>query len=128
MKIMKKLYYTDDHEWVKVNGDQAYIGITDYAQHALGDIVYIDLPEVDTEFTAGDSFGVVESVKTASDVYIPVDGKVLEINEDIVDEPELVNKNPYKNWMIKVELYDDSQVEELMNADEYKEYCNKEEE
>ncbi|MEL7597569.1 MAG: glycine cleavage system protein H, partial [Clostridiaceae bacterium] len=86
------------------------------------------LPEVDTEFTAGDSFGVVESVKTASDVYIPVDGKVLEINEDIVDEPELVNKNPYKNWMIKVELYDDSQVEELMNADEYKEYCNKEEE
>lgn len=128
MKTMKKLYYTDDHEWVKVDGDKAYIGITDYAQDALGDIVYIDLPEVDTEFTTGDSFGVVESVKSASDVYIPVDGKVLEINEEIVDEPELVNKNPYKNWMVKVALYDYSQVEELMDDNEYKEYCKKEEE
>ncbi|MCY6355152.1 glycine cleavage system protein GcvH [Clostridium sp. ZS2-4] len=126
MKIIKKLYYTDDHEWIKVDGDEAYIGITDYAQNNLGNIVYIDLPQVDTEFTAGDSFGVVESDKDASDLYIPLDGKVLEVNEDILDEPQLVNKNPYKNWMIKVEMFDDSQVDELMDAKEYKEYCKRE--
>ncbi|MCY6371023.1 glycine cleavage system protein GcvH [Clostridium ganghwense] len=127
MKVLKNLYYTEDHEWIKVDGHEAYIGITDYAQQALGDIVYVDLPEEETEFTAGDTLGVVESVKAASDIYIPVDGKVLEINEDIVDEPELVNNNAYKNWMVKVELYDESQIDELMNAEEYKEFSSREE-
>lgn len=127
MKIVKGLFYTEDHEWVKVNGNKAYIGITDFAQKALGDIVFIELPEIDTEFNAGDAFGVVESVKAASDIYIPVDGKVVEANEAIVDDPALVNENAFENWMIAVELSDKSQVEGLMNAEEYEEHCSKEE-
>ena len=127
MKVLKGLFYTSEHEWVKVEGEKAYIGVTDYAQKALGDIVFIELPEVDTEFNAGEGFGVVESVKAASDIYIPIDGTVVEINEAIVDEPGLVNENPYENWMICVQYADKEQIEALMNADEYKEFCTEEE-
>jgi len=127
MKVLKGLFYTREHEWVKVEGEKAYIGVTDYAQKALGDIVFVELPEVDTEFVAGDAFGVIESVKAASDAYIPIDGTVVEINEAIVDEPGLVNENAYENWMICVQYSDKEQIEALMNADEYKEFCTEEE-
>lgn len=126
MKILKQLSYTKEHEWVKVEGDKAYIGITDYAQHALGAIVYVELPEVDTEFSAGDSFAVVESVKAASDVYLPISGKIIENNEEIVDDPALVNSDPYENWMVCIEISDASQLKDLMSAEEYEEFCRKE--
>jgi len=128
MRVLKSLFYTSEHEWVKLEEDKAYIGVTDYAQKALGDIVFIELPEVDTEFAAGDGFGVIESVKAASDIYIPIDGKVIEINEAIIDEPGLVNENAYENWMICVEYSDKAQIEALMSAEEYKEFCISEEE
>jgi glycine cleavage system H protein len=126
MKVVKGLHYTKEHEWLRVEGEKAYLGITDYAQHALGDIVYIELPEVDTEFNAGDSFGTIESVKAASDSYIPVDGKILEINEAVVDDPALVNADAFENWMICFEMSDASQLNELMDAEEYEAFCSKE--
>lgn len=122
MKVIKDLYYSDDHEWVKLEGDEAYIGITDYAQDQLGDIVYVELPEIDDEFEREESFSALESVKAASDAYIPVDGKVLEVNEDLLDSPELLNSDPYDSWIIKIELSDKSQLEELMNSEEYEEF------
>lgn len=127
MKVIEGLFYTEDHEWVKVNGKKALVGITDFAQKALGDIVFVELPEVDDEFSAGDTFGVIESVKAASDAYIPVDGKVTGTNDAIVDDPALLNSDPYENWMIEVELSDKSQTEGLMDAEAYKEFCSKEE-
>ncbi|MFV9568416.1 glycine cleavage system protein GcvH [Thermoanaerobacter mathranii] len=126
MEVLEGLYYSKDHEWVKVEGDKAYIGITDYAQHSLGNIVYIELPEVGAELNAGDVLGVVESVKAASDVYTPVDGKVLKVNNAIVDDPSLVNNDPYGSWMILVELKDRSQLENLMTAEEYKKFLDEE--
>ncbi|ABY91549.1 glycine cleavage system H protein [Thermoanaerobacter thermohydrosulfuricus] len=126
MEVLEGLYYSKDHEWVKVEGDKAYIGITDYAQHSLGNIVYIELPEVGAELSAGDVLGVVESVKAASDVYTPVDGKVLEVNNAIVDDPSLVNNDPYGSWMALVELKDKSQLDNLMTAEEYKKFLDEE--
>lgn len=126
MKILEGLLYTKDHEWVNKEGEKAYIGITDYAQKALGAIVYVELPEIGSEFSAGDTFGVVESVKAASDIYIPVDGTILETNEAIVDEPALVNEDPYDNWMIGIQLSKEVQLEELMSAEEYKNFCDEE--
>lgn len=126
MKVLNGLYYTKEHEWLKIEGEKAYLGITDFAQHSLGDIVYIELPEVDTEFNAGDSFGTIESVKAASDSYIPVDGKILEINEAIEDDPALVNTDAFENWMICFEITDSSQLNALMNAQEYEDFCSKE--
>jgi len=126
MKILKELLYTKDHEWVKVEGNKAYLGITDFAQNALGAIVYIELPEVDAEFSAGDAFAVIESVKAASDVYIPIDGKVLEVNEAIVDDPALVNTDPYENWMTVIEITDVAQLDGLLKAEVYEELCSKE--
>jgi glycine cleavage system H protein len=126
MKVLKGLFYSKDHEWVRVDGDKAYIGITDFAQHALGSIVFVELPEVDAELSAGDTFGVVESVKAASDMITPVDGKVVELNENIVDDPALVNEDAFENWMIVVELSDKSQLEELLSAEAYEEFCSKE--
>lgn len=127
MKLIENLLYSKDHEWVKVDGDKVYIGITDFAQHSLGDIVFVELPEIDSEFTAGDPFGVVESVKAASDMNMPISGRVLEINEELVDSPELVNEDAYKNWMIAVELTDKSELNELLNNKDYEELCGKEE-
>jgi len=127
MKTIEGLFYSDDHEWIKVEGSKAYIGITDYAQHALGEIVYIELPEVDAEFNAGDVFSVIESVKAASDSYLPVSGKVLEINEALSDSPQLVNEDPYDSWLVLVELKNEDELKELMNEQEYQAFCSKEE-
>jgi glycine cleavage system H protein len=126
MEVVKGLFYSGDHEWVKVEGDKAYIGITDFAQSSLGDIVFVELPEVDTEFSKEESFGVVESVKAASDLNIPVSGKVVEVNEDLADDPASVNEVPYEKWMIAVELSDKSELEGMMNAEQYEEFCSKE--
>ena len=103
------------------------MGISDFAQHALGDIVFVELPDIDSEFTSGDVFGVVESVKAASDMIIPLSGKVLTINEAIVDSPELVNEDSYENWMLVIEIANKEELNELMNEEQYKEYCSKEE-
>lgn len=127
MKIIEGLFYTEAHEWVKVEGENARIGITDFAQHQLGDIVYVELPEVDDEIEKGDAFGVIESVKAASDAYLPVGGTVLEVNEALEDEPELLNADAFENWIVIVKLNDADDVKDLMNASEYEEYCNKEE-
>jgi len=126
MKTLKELFYSNDHEWVKMEGDKAYVGITDFAQHALGDIVFVELPDIDSEFTSGETFGVIESVKAASDMIIPLSGKVLEINEAIVDNPVLVNDDCYENWMLLIEINNMEQINELMNEEQYNEYCSKE--
>jgi glycine cleavage system H protein len=126
MKTIEGLFYSNDHEWVRVEGTKAYVGITDFAQHALGEIVYVELPEVDEEFSAGDVFSVIESVKAASDSYLPVSGKVLEVNEALEDSPQLINEDPYENWIVAVEMTDKSDLDNLMNEEEYKEFCSKE--
>ena len=124
-KVIEGLYYSESHEYVKVEGGYGYIGITDYAQNALGNIVYVDMPEVDDEIEAGEEFGAVESVKAASDLNAPVSGKVVEVNEALEDAPELVNQDAYANWIIKVELADASELDKLMDAKAYEELCNK---
>lgn len=124
-KVLEGLYYAESHEYVKVEGNIGYVGITDYAQHALGNVVYVDMPDVDDEVTAGEEFGAVESVKAASDLISPVSGVVIEVNEALDDEPELINADAYKNWIIKVELSDKSELDNLMDAAAYSEFCNK---
>ena len=124
-KVIEGLYYSESHEFVKVEDNCAYIGITDYAQHALGNVVYVDLPEVDDEVEAGVEFGAVESVKAASDIISPVSGTIIEVNEALDDQPELLNQDPYENWIIKVELSDKSELDNLMDAKAYEEFCNK---
>ena len=119
-KIIDGLYYMESHEYVRVEGDFGYIGITDYAQHELGNVVYVDMPEVDDEVTAGEEFGAVESVKAASDLMSPVSGTVVEVNEALEDEPGLINKDAFENWIIKVELSDKSELDNLMDAAAYK--------
>lgn len=126
MKIVKDLYYSEDHEWVKVEGEEAYIGITDFAQNQMGDIVYVELPEIDDELEKEDDFSAIESVKAASDVYIPVSGKVIEVNEDLLDSPELLNSDPFDSWIIKIELTDKSQLDDLMSSEEYEEFTSEE--
>lgn len=122
-KIIDGLRYSDSHEWVKVDGDIATVGITDYAQHALGSIVYVDMPEVGDEVTAGEDFGAVESVKAASDLISPVSGEVVEINEALEDEPELLNADAFENWIIKVRLSDAAEVDALLDAAAYAKIC-----
>lgn len=124
-KVIEGLYYSESHEYVKVEGEYGYIGITDYAQHALGNVVYVDLPEVDDEVEAGEEFGAVESVKAASDLISPVTGTVVEINEALEDEPELVNADAYANWIIKVKLSDAIELDELMDAAAYEVFTAK---
>ena len=119
-KIIDGLYYSESHEYVKVEGDFGFIGITDYAQHELGNVVYVDMPEVDDEVAAGEEFGAVESVKAASDLMSPVSGTVVEVNEALEDEPGLINKDAFENWIIKVELSDKSELDALMDAAAYK--------
>ena len=113
-KVLEGLYYSESHEYVRVEGDYGFIGITDYAQNALGNVVYVDMPEVDDEVTAGEEFGAVESVKAASDLMSPVSGTVVEVNEDA-----------YENWIIKVELSDKAELDNLMDAKAYEEFCAK---
>ena len=127
MKVVKGLLYTNDHEWVKVEGDIATIGMAYYAQDQLGDIVYVELPEIDDEIEKEEDFSAVESVKAAADVYMPIGGKVIEINEDLMDNPELLNEDPYENWMIKVEILDKSELDELMTSEEYEKFLAEEE-
>ena len=123
-KIIDGLYYSESHEFVKVEGDFGYVGITDYAQHELGNVVYVDMPEVDDEVEAGEDFGAVESVKAASDLVCPVSGTVVEVNEALEDEPGLINKDAFENWIIKVELSDKSELDNLMDAAAYKAFIN----
>ena len=122
-KTVEGLYYSESHEWVKVEGDVAIIGITDFAQHAMGDLSYVDMPEVDDELEAGEEFGAVESVKAASDLFCPVSGTVVEINEALEDAPELLNEDAFANWIMKVEMNDTSELEGLMDAAAYEAMC-----
>ena len=124
-KIVEGLLYSESHEWVRVDGGYAYIGITDYAQQALGAISYVEMPDEGEEFARGEDFGAVESVKAASNLYCPVSGVVSQINEELVDAPELLNQDAFANWIIKVELDASSHVDELMDAAAYVEMCNK---
>ncbi len=122
-KVIEGLYYAESHEYVRVEGEYGYIGITDYAQDQLGNVVYVDMPEVDDEVTAGEEFGAVESVKAASDLFSPVSGTVVEVNEALEDEPELINKDAFENWIIKVQLSDKSELDNLMDAQAYEAIC-----
>ena len=126
MKIEKGLLYAEDHEWVKVEDGVATIGIADYAQDSLGDIVYVELPEEDDELDKEEVFAAVESVKAASDIFMPVSGKVVEVNEDLLDAPELLNEDPYGNWMVKVELSDESELDGLMDSEAYEKFLAEE--
>ncbi|MDE6242696.1 MAG: glycine cleavage system protein GcvH [Muribaculaceae bacterium] len=122
-KVLENLRYADSHEWVLVEGDVATVGITDYAQHALGNIVYVDMPEVGDEVTAGEEFGAVESVKAASDLISPVSGEVLEVNEALEDSPELINEDAFANWIMKVKISDASEIDALLDAAAYAKVC-----
>ncbi|MBR0488651.1 MAG: glycine cleavage system protein GcvH [Prevotella sp.] len=124
-KVLEGLYYSESHEFVKVEGEFGYIGITDYAQNALGNVVYVDMPEVDDEVEAGEEFGAVESVKAASDLISPVSGTVVEVNEALEDEPELINQDAFENWIIKVELSDKAELDNLMDASAYQAFIEK---
>ena len=122
MNIPQDLKYTKDHEWIRVEGDTVTIGITDFAQSELGDIVYVEVETLDETLDKEEVFGTVEAVKTVSDLYLPISGEIVEFNESLEDEPEKVNSDPYgEGWMIKVKFSDESQLEELLNADAYKE-------
>ena len=122
-KVIEGLYYSESHEYVKIEGDFAYVGITDYAQNALGNVVYVDLPEVDDEVEADEDFGAVESVKAASDLISPVSGTVVEVNEALEDKPELLNEDPFESWIIKVQLSDTAELDNLMDAQGYEDFC-----
>ena len=124
-KVLEGLYYSESHEYVRVEGDFGYIGITDYAQNALGNVVYVDMPDVDDEVSAGEEFGAVESVKAASDLMSPVTGVVVEVNEALEDQPELINSDAYENWIIKVTIADKSELNDLMDAKAYAAFCEK---
>lgn len=122
MKILSGLKYSKDHEWVKVEGDRAYIGITDYAQDQLGDIVFVELPQVDSEFAKGDVICTIESVKAAAEVYSILTGTIVEVNSGLELEPEKINQNPYEGFIVAMEIDDPSELEELMDDDEYKSF------
>ena len=125
-KVIEGLYYSESHEYVRVEGEYGFVVITDYAQHALGNVVYVDMPEVDDDVEAGEDFGAVESVKAASDLISPVSGTVVEVNEALEDAPELLNQDAFENWIIKVQLSDKSELDNLMDAAAYEEHCKNE--
>jgi len=122
-KIIEGLYYTNTHEWVKVEDGFAYIGITDYAQESLGEIVFVELPEEESQMEIGDELSAIESVKAASDVLCPITGTIVVVNDELEDSPELLNEDPYENWIVKMDLEDESELNKLLSADEYKEIC-----
>lgn len=126
-KTIEGLFYNESHEWVKVDGETAIIGISDHAQQAMGNIVYVDMPEEEDEVTANEDFGAVESVKAASDLISPVSGVVVEVNEALADAPELLNKDAYENWIIKVKMDDPEELKNLMDAAAYEKFCENEE-
>ena len=120
MNLPENFLFTDDHEWVDINGDIATIGITDYAQGELGDIVFIEFPDLNTEFQKGKSIGTIEAVKTVADIYMPLSGKIVALNDELNDDPSLVNNNPFdKGWMLKVQIMHKDEVSELMNTEKY---------
>jgi len=122
MQIPEDLKYTQDHEWIKVEGDVGIIGVTDFAQNELGDVVYLEIETEGEELSKGEVFGTIEAVKTVSDLFMPLSGKVLEVNPDLESEPELINQDPYgKGWMVKVSLDNQEEIDELLPADDYKE-------
>ena len=121
MNIPENLYYTNDHEWIKVEGNTGIVGITDFAQHQLGDIVFVDVASVGETLAEGDTFGTIEAVKTVSDMFMPVDAEVIEFNDALNNEPELINKDPYNaGWIVKVTVADTSKLSNLLNAGQYK--------
>ena len=125
----RNLKYHKEHDWARVEGDTAVFGITDYAQESLGDIVFLELPEIGSEVTAGTPYAEIESVKAVSDILAPLSGSVIEVNEDAVDAPEVINESPYGDgWLVKVQLSDSSEVDDLMTAEEYDEFLAEEEE
>lgn len=126
MKTPKELYYAETHEWVRVEGDHATIGISDFAQDSLGEVVFVELPETDDQLSKDDEFATVESVKAASDIIAPVSGVIVEVNEALEDSPELLNEDPYENWIVKVELEDKSELEGLLDADAYEKIAKEE--
>ena len=127
MEFPEELKYTEEHEWIMVEGDVVTVGITDFAQDSLGDVVFVELPEVGAVLETGKPLGVVESVKAVSDVYAPVSGEVVEINEELPDSPELTNTSPYEDgWMVKIRVSDPSQLDDLLDADEYQALVEKE--
>ncbi|HOQ07162.1 MAG TPA: glycine cleavage system protein GcvH [Clostridiales bacterium] len=127
MEIYEGIKFTKEHEWAREEGGKVYIGISDYAQNALGDIVYVELPETGKKVKAGDPISVVESVKTASDIYSPVSGTVIEVNEALADSPELLNDDPYENYIAVIDPDDLSELDDLMDEEEYREFCSEEE-
>ncbi|HEY7535128.1 MAG TPA: glycine cleavage system protein GcvH [Thermodesulfobacteriota bacterium] len=129
VEIPEVLKYTKEHEWIRVEDDLAIIGITDYAQDALGEVVYIELPSEGDEITKGEPFGAVESTKSVSDLYAPISGEVVEVNETLLDSPEAINEDPYgEGWMVRVKLYDLGELEDLMDSDEYSDFIEKQSE
>jgi len=126
MNIPEDLKYTREHEWVKIDGDVVTIGITDFAQSELGDIVYVELPETDSEFDGDESFSTIESVKAASDIFMPVAGTVVEVNGDLEDNAAYINEDPYGSWIVKVKVNDEDDLDSLLSAREYREFCEKE--
>ncbi len=128
MEIKEGLYYSDDHEWVRVEGDLAYIGITDYAQEHLGDIVFVELPEVGREYAAGDTIGVIESVKAVADMHTPVSGTITEVNEALESAPDSLNKDPYGQHIAVLKMRDPEELKKLMTAEQYAAFCEKAEE
>jgi len=129
MEFPEDVKYSKEHEWVRVEGNVATVGISDYAQEQLGDVVFVELPAVGDKVSKEDAFGVVESVKAVSDIYAPVSGKVIEVNDDLPDNPEIINEDPYEDgWMIKIEMNDPEDLEDLMSSVEYEEYVAEEKE
>jgi len=126
-KILPELRYTDDDDWIRVDGDTAVIGVSDYAQDSLSDVVYLELPGVGDSFGKGDTFGVIESVKAAADLMMPVGGEIIEVNEDLLDTPEAVNEDPYGSWLVKITMSDAAELDDLMDAEAYAAYCEERE-
>lgn len=125
MNIPKELIYTKEHEWLKVDGDIATVGVTDHAQEQLGDVVYVELPEIGESFDTGEAMGVVESTKAASDVFMPIKGEISEVNEDLPDQPESVNNDPYgEGWLVKIKIDDKSELDELLKPEDYEKYLS----
>ena len=122
-KVSEGLYYSESHEFVRIEGEYAYVGITDYAQHQLGNVVYVDMPDVDDEVAQGEEFGAVESVKAASDLISPVTGTVVEVNEELADNPQLINEDAFSNWIIKVKVDDTEELKNLLDAKGYEAIC-----
>jgi glycine cleavage system H protein len=127
MKTVSGLKYSKEHEWIKSDGNKAYIGITDFAQHSLGQIVFVELPENGADLDTGDVVGVVESVKAASDIFTPISGKVVEINEELLDNPGKINEQPFESWIAVLEISNASELEGLMDETEYEKFCIEEE-